>query len=194
MNRLKEVNGIDVKRFFGIVKAVRKNPELMNSQFRTKNTWMDGGHSRSIIKGFYGARMEDNTRSEPYIFENDQPLILLGSDKGANPLEYILNALAGCITDSIVYNASMKGIQIDELESEMEGNFNLRNLFINQDDIDNPEDNIKVKIRISGNDLLEDEKSFLCDLGKRSSLVYKVITNAIPVEVSVENELYPDLI
>ena len=188
------INGIEVSRLIEIINVIQKNPYLARFQFRAKNTWMNGGHSRSIIKSFYGGEREDNTRNAPYIFENDQPLILLGSDKGANPLEYILNALAGCITDSIVYNASMKGIQIDELESELEGNFNLRNLFINQDDIDNPEDNIKVKIRISGNDLLEDEKSFLCDLGKRSSLVYKVITNAIPVEVSVENELYPDLI
>ncbi len=192
MKKRNTINGINVNRLIEIINVVEKNPGLARFQFRAKNTWMNGGHNRSIIKGFYGGNIEDNTRNESYIFENDQPLILLGSDKGANPLEYILNALAGCITDSIVYNAAAKGIQIDELESELEGNFDLRNLFVNHAKTDNSEDNIKVKIRITGNNLLQEQKEFLCELGKKSSPVYRIITKAFPVEVSIENELYAD--
>jgi uncharacterized OsmC-like protein len=161
MKRKNLLNGVDLDRLTEIINVIEKDPDLTRFQFRAKNTWMNGGHSRSIIKGFYGGKREDHTRNESYIFENDQPLILLGSDKGANPLEYILNALAGCITDSIIYNAAVKGIQIDELESELEGNFNLRNLFVNRDETDNPEDNITVIIRITGSDLAEEEKNFL---------------------------------
>lgn len=192
MKKQKTINGININRLTEVINVIEKNPELARFQFRAKNTWMTGGHSRSIVKGFYGGKIEDNTRNESYIFENDQPFILLGSDKGANPLEYILNALAGCITDSIIYNAAMKGIQIDELESELEGNFDLRNLFVKQVKTDNSENNIKVKIRITGNNLLQEQKKFLCELGKKSSPVYKVIANAFPVEVSIENELYSD--
>ncbi len=192
MKKQKILNGISINRLTEIMDAIEKNPDLARFQFRAKNTWMNGGHSRSIIKGFYGGKREDDTRNEPYIFENDQPLILLGSDKGANPLEYILNALAGCIADSIIYNAAVNGIQIAELESELEGNFNLRNLFITQNKLGDTTDNIKVKIRIAGNNLLQEQKDFLCDLGKKSSPAYRIITNAFPVEVSVENELYAD--
>lgn len=192
MKKQKIINGISINRLTEIMDVIEKNPDLARFQFRAKNTWMNGGHSRSIIKGFYGAEMEDNTRSQPFIFDNDQPLILLGSDKGASPMEYILNALAACITDSIVFNAAVRGIEINEIESELVGNFDLANLFIEQEKKKSTEDNIKVKIRIAGNNLLEDEKNFLCELGKKTSPVYKVITSAFPVNISIESELYPD--
>ncbi|MEJ2617576.1 MAG: OsmC family protein [Ignavibacteriaceae bacterium] len=192
MKKQKIINGIDINRLAEIIDVIEKSPDLARFQFRAKNTWMNGGHSRSVIKSFYGGKQEDNTRSEPFILENDQPLIMLGKDKGASPVEYILNALAGCITNSIVYHATLKGIRINDIESELEGNIDLRNLFMKNNEIDNPEDNIKVKIRITGNELQENEKSFLCELGKKTSPVYKVITNAIPVELVVENELDPD--
>ena len=185
------INGIDNKRLFDVVNEVKKNPDLARFQFRLKNTWMNGGHSRSVVKGFYGAEGEDRTRNEPFIFENDQPLILLGTDRGASPLEYFLNALAGCITDSIIYSATINGIKINELESELEGNFDFRNFFM-QNKKEHNDDNIKVKIMIKGNNLGEEEKIFLCNLGKKSSPVYRIITNSYPVNISIENDLYLD--
>jgi uncharacterized OsmC-like protein len=192
MNLKNFINGIDVNRLSEIINIVKKNPRLARFRFCAKNTWMSGVHSRSVIKGFYGADTGYSSRSIPFIFDNDQPLILLGSDKGANPIEYVLNGLAGCLTGSIVYNAALKGIKIDEIESELEGNFNMGNLFLRQKESKNEKDKIKVMIRLKGNNLSENDKKFLCDLGMESSPVYKIITGSFPVEISMENEFYPD--
>lgn len=190
MKKQKTINGIDINRFIEIIDAVEKSPGLARFQFRAKNTWMNGGHSRSIIKGFYGGKQEDDTRNETYIIENDQPLILLGSGKGASPLEYILNSLAGCITDSIIYNAALKGVEIKEMESELEGNFDLRNLFIKQDGIEKHDESINVKIRITANSLAEEEKIAFCESAKKFSSVFNMLTRAFPVNISIENQYY----
>ncbi len=184
----KRINGIDINKFFEIIDAVKGKPELANFQFRVKNTWMNGGHSRAIIKDFYGADSEDSTRTSPFIFDNDLPLTLLGSNLGPFPIEYVLNALAGCLTASIVYQAASKKIILDDVESELTGDFDLqRFLGIYSNNIDNKE-NIKVIIRIKGENLSNEEKKFLVELGKKSSPVYNLIANSFPVTISIEDE------
>jgi uncharacterized OsmC-like protein len=188
MTKPKIINGIYVNKFFEIINAVNEKPELAKFQFRIKNTWMKGGHSRSIIKGFYGAGKEDITRTSPFIFENDLPVTLLGSNLGPAPVEYVLNALAGCLTTSIVYQAASKEILLDDVESELIGNFDLqRFLGIYSEDLDSKE-NIRVKIRIKGRKFSNKEKINLVELGKKSSPVFNMIANSLPITVSIEDE------
>lgn len=182
-----EINGIDNNRLFKIMEAIKANPSLAEFIFRVNNTWMDGGHSRSVIKGFYGAEREDYFRTSPFLFEIDQPSLLLGKDNGPTAVEYVLNALAGCLTNSIVCLAAVRGITLTDVESEIEGSFDLRYMFGINGDSGNMIDNIKIKIMIKGKALTSREKEYLCELGKKTSLVYKIITTPFPVEISVED-------
>ncbi len=190
MTDQKIINGLDANKLLEMTNAVKEKPSLANFKFRIINTWMNGGHSRSVIKGFYGADEEDSTRTFPFIFDIDQPLSLLGKSKGPMPIEYLLNALAGCLTNSIVYNAAAKGIVVEDVESELEGNFDLQHLFGIHKAKSKGIDDIKVRLRINGKNLTSEQKKSLCELGKKSSLVYKIITNSITI--SIKNELYDD--
>lgn len=183
-----KVNGIDNSRLFEIMDAIRHQPSLANFIFRVNNTWMNGGHSRSVIRGFYGAEREDETRGSTFVFEIDQPSSLLGEDNGPTAVEYLLNALAGCITNSIVCIAAAKGIVLTDVESEIEGRIDLRYMFGLSYDEGNILENIKMKFSIRGNKLSHKEKEFLCELGKKTSIVYKIITTPFPVEITVEDE------
>ena len=187
MIKLKIINGIDVNKFLEISNAVKERPELAKFQFHVKNTWMKGGHSRSVIKGFFGAGKKDSTRVSPFLNENDFPVTLLGNNLGPIPVEYALNALAGCLTASIVYHAASKGINLDDVESELMGNFDLQTFLGMQSKNANYYENIKMKIRINGHNLSVKDKKLLIELGKRSSMVFNVITNPFPVSVSIEN-------
>lgn len=97
------------------------------------NKWVNGGHNHSIVGGFYGANQE-NSHVKTFELDADEPPLLAGTDVGANPVEYLLKALAACLTTSMVYHAAINGIRIDELESELEGDLDLQGfLGLNED-------------------------------------------------------------
>jgi hypothetical protein len=98
-------NGVDTEKIFATLDLIKAQPELARFQFRATNRWIDGAHNRSTIRGFYAAGSEDTSRSAEFQIDAGEPAILLGSDIGANPAEYLLHALAACLTTSIVYVA-----------------------------------------------------------------------------------------
>lgn len=102
------INGVDVDRMGATIQPVKNNPRLATFQFRADNRWIDGGHNCSTIQNFYGAGQEDNIRTKPFVLEADEPPVLLGKDHSANPAEYVLHALAACVTTSLVYHAAAR--------------------------------------------------------------------------------------
>ena len=111
----KKVNGLDTQQMFETVNAIQAQPELARFRFRNRNRWIDGGHNRSTIQGFYGAGREDDSRSEPFVFDNGEPPVLLGNNEGGNPVEFLLHALAGCVTTTLVLHATARGININKI-------------------------------------------------------------------------------
>ena len=89
----KILNGVDVDAVLGLVKAVNEEPALARSKFRANNEWIEGGHNRTTVTGFYTAGQEIS-HTEPFALVADEPPILAGQDRGANPVEHLLNGLA----------------------------------------------------------------------------------------------------
>ena len=87
------VNGVDLDRLFGTIDHISANPALARFQFRARNQWIDGGHNRTTIKGFYGAGQEDTSRTEPFVVDAGEPPVLLGENEAPNAPEYLLHAL-----------------------------------------------------------------------------------------------------
>jgi uncharacterized OsmC-like protein len=119
------VNGVDVDTLMGTVNAIAADAGLGACRFRASNAWLDGSHNRSTVKGFYGARQEI-AHAQTFTMDADEPAILAGADLGANPVEHLLHALASCLTTSMVAHAAVRGIRIHALESELEGDIDLR--------------------------------------------------------------------
>jgi uncharacterized OsmC-like protein len=119
------INGVDLDTLKSTVSAIQQDPELGASRFRATNTWLSGNHNRSTVTGFYGAKQEIAHR-QTFTMDADEPALLAGHDAGANPVEHLLHALASCLTTSMVAHAAVRGIEIEELESELEGDIDLR--------------------------------------------------------------------
>ena len=119
------LNGVHLETLQGTVNAIAGDPAMGQCKFRASNTWLDGAHNRTRITGFYGASQEIAHR-QSYELHADEPPILAGNDVGANPVEHLLNALAACVTTSMVAHAAVRGIRIESLESELEGDIDLR--------------------------------------------------------------------
>ena len=120
------INGVDTILLAETVKAIKSDSTLARFQFRCRNHWTTAGHNTSAIQDFYGVGAEDTTRPAPFIVEADEPSALLGTDLGANPVEYLLHALAACMTTSMVYHAAARGIQISSVQCTIEGDLDLR--------------------------------------------------------------------
>ena len=124
----KTLNGLDLQAMTDTVQAIQNDPTLGRFQFRARNRWIDGGENRSTIKDFYGAGSEDSSRGEPFEFTNGEPPVLLGNNEGANPVEFLLHGLAGCVTTTFVLHAAARGIKIEELSTELEGDLDVQGL------------------------------------------------------------------
>jgi uncharacterized OsmC-like protein len=179
------VNGVNVDQLMQTVVAIKGRPSLARFNFRAQNKWIDGGHNRSTVKDFYGAGREDDSRDSAFVMDNDEPAVLLGDDRGANPVEFVLHALAGCLTTSLVYHAAAQGIKIDEVESFLEGDIDLQGFLGLRDDVRNGYENLRVTFRVKS-DAPEEKIRELCDLAQRRSPVFDIVANPVPVSVSFE--------
>ena len=177
------VNGVDVDRLAGTIDHVTANPALARFQFRARNHWIDGGLSRSTIKDFYGAGQEDTSRTEPFVLDAGEPPVLLGKNEAPNAPEYLLHALAACLTGTIVYHAAARGIALDGVETTIEGDLDLQG-FLGLDSSTRPGyQQIRVAIQATG-DFDDDQFAELVSL-TRYSPVRDIVSNPVPVAIDV---------
>lgn len=178
------VNGVAVQQLFETINAVKATPGIAKFRFRIRNEWIDGGYNRSTVNEYHGAQ-QDLSRTTPFILDADEPPLLLGKDRGANPVEYLLHALAACVTTSMVYHAAAHGIRIDEVESTIEGDIDLRGFLGLDKNIRNGYQQIRMNFRIR-TDAGDEQFKTLSELGPTYSPVFDSITKGVPVIVRAE--------
>ena len=182
----KKVNGVNVDQLFKTIELIKEKPEIARFKFRATNKWVDGTHNRATVKDFYGAGQEDASR-EPMVFELDEPPVLLGKNLGTNPVEYLLVALSGCLTTSLIAHASAKGIEIKGVESRYEGDLDLRGFLGLSEDVKVGYENIRVYFKIDA-DVSEEQKEELIRMAQKYSPVFNSIANPVPVSVHLEKK------
>ena len=175
------VNGINLNVLNETVSAIKGDPELGECHFRARNKWVDATHNCTTVSGFYGAKQE-NLHKQAFELHADEPPILAGNDEGANPVEHLLNALASCITTSMVAHAAVRGIYIEELESELEGDIDLRGFLGLDADVPKGYTNIRVTYKVKTD---VDNLSKLKKLAEFSP-VYNTLTHGTKVDIQVE--------
>jgi uncharacterized OsmC-like protein len=175
------VNGVDVDTLMGTVNAIKDDPSLGACRFRARNAWIGGTYNRSTVTGFYGAGQEI-AHKQSFTMNADEPAVLAGSDDGANPVEHLLHALASCLTTSMVAHAAVRGIRIEALESELEGDLDLRGFLGLDPDVPKGYTAIRAKFRVKA-DPADMER--IRDLAAFSP-VFNTLTNGVPVEVRVD--------
>ena len=122
-------NGVDVGQVMKVIGAIEADTDYGKFQFRATNRWINGGLSRSRIKEFFAGNAEDETREKPFMLDADEPAIAAGQDSAPNSMEYVLHALASCLTGTLVYHAAVRGIGIESVESSYTGDMDVRGLF-----------------------------------------------------------------
>ena len=176
-----QINGVDTTALMATVKAVQADPGLGACHFRATNAWLSGNHNRSTVTGFFGARQEI-AHAQTFTMDADEPAILAGHDQGANPVEHLLHALASCLTTSMVAHAAVRGIEIEALESRLEGDLDLNGFLGLDPNVPKGYTAIRASFRIKAApgdlDRIRDLANF--------SPVLNTLTQGAPVAVSVE--------
>ena len=179
-----ELNGVDVPTLYATLDAVKGQNEIAKFQFRASNTWVAGTHSRSTIAGFFGAGQEMQ-HTHATVVESDHPQVLVGADHAPTPVEYVLHAIASCLTSGVANIAAARGVRLDRVASHVEGDIDLLGIFgLSDGSVRNGYQQIRVRFEIEG-DADDETLRGLVEQSRRRSAVYDVLTNPTPVEIDV---------
>src|SRR6476659_8855682 len=178
-------NGIDTAQMYGTLDAVKADPSLAPFEFRVRNRWIDGTHSRSTIHGFWGAGAEDVSRTEPFVVDAGEPPVLFGQNEAPNPAEYLLHALAGCLTLTIVNVAAARKVELHEVSSTLTGVLDARGAVGIDDSYRNGFERIEIAFSIRGEASAEKLQEVV-ERAKSRSVVYDMVTNGVPVAVTAD--------
>jgi uncharacterized OsmC-like protein len=181
------LNGVDTPTLFATLDAVKATPELAKFQFRATNRWVSGTHNRSTIRGFYGAGQEDTSRTADFTYDADHPAVLVGNNNGPTPVEFLLHAIAACLTAGVANIAAARGVALREVSSTVEGDIDLLGILGLSDRVRNGYQGIRVEFQISG-DAPADVLHGLVEQSRARSAVYDVLTNGVPVSVKVATD------
>ncbi|MDI6853072.1 MAG: OsmC family protein [Deltaproteobacteria bacterium] len=178
------INGINTEQLFSTIDLLKEKPELARFKFRVTNKWLGGTHNRATVQDFFGAGKEDTSRS-PASYDIDEPPVLLGNNRGSNPVEYLLVALSGCITTSMVAHAAAKKIALKSVESRFEGDLDLRGFLGISQEVPVGYQEIRIYFKIEA-DIPDEQKEELVRMGEKYSPVANTIKNQTPISVHLE--------
>jgi uncharacterized OsmC-like protein len=178
------INGVDTQSLFATIAAVKGQPELARFQFRARNRWISGTHNRSTINGYYGAGQEF-VRDTDREYDADHPPVLTGTDLGPTPVEFLLHALAACLTSGLANIAAARDIPLTEVSSTVEGDIDLRGILGLDPEVRNGFGGIRVRFAVHGDGSPEQLEALVAQSCKRSA-VFDMLTNGVPVTVETK--------
>src|SRR4029453_6205887 len=176
-------NGVDLTTLFATLDAVKAAPEAAKFQFRTGNEWINGTHSRGTIHGFFGVG-EERTHERSFHFDADHPAVLVGRDNGPTPVEYVLHALAACLTAGLANIAAARGIHLTEVRSTITGDIDLNGILGLNPHVRNGYQGIAVRFTVKG-DAQPEKLRELVEQSRARSAVFDILTNTVPITIDV---------
>src|SRR5688572_27018719 len=177
-------NGVDTPALLATINAVKEMPALAKFCFRASSRWVNGTYSESRVESFSGAGGE-HTHQSDFRYGADHPAVLVGQDRGPTPIEFLLHGLAACITAGIGNIAAARGVTLTSVESQVEGDIDLRGILGLSDEVRNGYKSIRISFTISG-DAPPEKLRQIVEQSRARSAVFDVLTNGVPVEVTVK--------
>lgn len=179
------LNGVDTPNLLATINFVAGQPELAKFQFRATNQWIEGTHSRTSIRGFFGAGGE-HEHSRTFFADGDHPAVLVGADNGPTPVEWLLHALATCLTSGIGNIAAVRGVKLTKVQSSIEGDIDMRGILGLSDEVRNGFQNISIMFEIEG-DAPQEKLREIVEQSRARSAVFDILTNGVPVQVGIKS-------
>ena len=177
-------NGVDTATLFATLDAVKQAPAAAKFQFRAHNEWVSGTHNRGTIADYFGVG-EERTHERTFVFDADHPAVLVGRDQGPTPAEFLLHALAACLTSGLANIAAARGVKLTEVRSTVTGDIDLNGILGLDKSVRNGYEQITVRFTVKG-DAPAEKLREIVEQSRARSAVFDVITNGAPVTIEVD--------
>ena len=177
-------NGVDTATLFATLDAVKQAPEAAKFQFRAHNEWLSGTHNRGTIADFFGVG-EERSHERTFVFDADHPAVLVGQDQGPTPAEFLLHALAACLTSGLANIAAARGVKLTQVRSTVTGDIDLNGILGLDKSVRNGYEQITVRFTVKG-DAPAEKLREIVEQSRARSAVFDVITNGVPVTINVD--------
>jgi uncharacterized OsmC-like protein len=177
-------NGVDTPKLFATIGAVASQPTLAQFRFRAQSHWVGGTQSRTTIAGFYGVGAEMQ-HDAPFQASADHPKVLCGEDNAPAPVEWVLHALAACLTAGIANISAARGVTLHSVECSVEGDIDLQGILGLSDKVRNGFQTIRVNYIVKG-DAPEEKLRQIVDQARAHSAVVDILTGHVPVTIEVD--------
>ena len=141
------INGIDLDDLRALIAGVKNDAAKGKSSWRVATTWKGQTCSRSQIESFSIGGDEVPRR---FSIDIDEPCELGGTNLYANPQEHLLAALNACMTVGYVAQCAVRGITLERLEIETEGDIDLRGFLGLDPLVPQGYENLRYTVRIMG--------------------------------------------
>ncbi len=173
-------NGVNTQTLGGVYESMRNQPEMAKATFSVKSEWNGGFSVTSSSKNFRigGENIERNTE---YRMQYDFPNQFSGEDRGPTVCEGCMTSLAACLTQTIVAHASSRGIMIDSINVDVEGDVDMRGWSGISNDVRPGAQQFRVNMNIKSNTASKEQINELREIGKRFSPAFDTLTNGTSV-------------
>ena len=175
-----EINGVPTAKLFGTIAKLRDNGDLAAFRFTACNEWVEGTASASTIHEWYGAGA-DHVHVDEFTFTADHPT--LGHGHGPTPQEYVLHALAACITAGVATGAAARGIELRSVSSTVTGEIDVRGVLGIDPDVRKGFSSVTIDFDIDA-DASPEQMDALVAGGTKYSAVFDMLVNPTSVEVT----------
>lgn len=176
-------NGVNVAAVLAAREAMTATPAAAQFQWRATSRWVSGTHSRATVEDFFGVGEEQRHR-RAFSYDADHPELFAAQDNGVTPVEFVLVALAGCLTAGIASVATNRGIQLRTVTATVEGDMDLQGILGIDPDVRNGYSGVRVRYEIDADASREEIEAVVAQSQKRSA-VFDIVTNPTNVAVTV---------
>ena len=173
-------NGVDAEERAALRGRIEHDPAGAVVGLRAANRWIDGTHSVTAVGAIDGGRAATGARTHSFRLDADAPAGLLGGDRGPDPCELLLHALAACLTRSVVHAATDRGIELTAVESAVTGALDVRGLLALPGGAGAGLERVDVTVRVCG-DAPARELGALVEHAAAASPVCAALRRELPV-------------
>lgn len=171
-------NGVNTEALRGAISAASESPAKAATHWEVSSSWRGGARSDTQVTG---CTLGGQRVPRDFTIRIDEPLEIGGTNKFANPQEYLLAALNACMIVTYVNYCTLDGIELEELRIETEGDIDMRGVFALDPAVTPCYDHVNYTIYIKGSGTPEQFEK-IHRMVMAASPNYFTISNAIPMK------------